>query len=291
MHSAIKASLQTDQGQVRSRNEDAIAHWEPTTPELAEQYGWLYVVADGVGGADAGDVASRYAADKMVEHYTQSDPSIPIETRLREAVQAANKDLRQLVKDKGDGTRMATTMVASVLHGNLLYIANVGDSRGYLWRKGGLRQITRDQSLVAKLVEEGAITPEEALRHPHRNVILSSLGGEDRPQIEIFVEPVQSGDRVLLCSDGLTRYLGDEELNGLMGEDALDEITKTFVAEANERGGADNISTIVIEVETTGKGGGRVDITETTPNLRLYTTFLAVVEVVLIMTCWWQLRI
>lgn len=242
----IKACLRTDTGQVRGHNEDFVYSLEPQTPEEAEKNGWLYIVADGVGGADAGEVASEYATERMVLHY-QNNVNADWGERIIDAMQAANTDLRKLVADRNDNSRMATTMVAAVLRDSHAYIGNVGDSRAYHWRNGRLQQITKDQSLVAKLVEEGAITQAEADVHPRRNVILYSLGSENTPKIELFELDLEEGDLLLLCSDGLTRHLTDDEINTIISRATPEFATEQMIFLANERGGEDNISAGIIQ--------------------------------------------
>ncbi len=242
----IKACLRTDTGQVRGHNEDYIFTLEPQTSEEAGQNGWLYIIADGVGGADAGEVASEYATERMVLHY-QNNVNADWGERIIDAMQAANTDLRKLVADRNDNSRMATTMVAAVIRDSHAYIGNVGDSRAYHWRHGRLRQITKDQSLVAKLVEEGAITQAEADVHPRRHVILYSLGSDNTPKIELFELELAEGDLLLLCSDGLTRHLTDEEINTIISRTTPEFATEQMIFLANERGGEDNISVGIIQ--------------------------------------------
>ena len=153
----ISAILRTDTGLVRDHNEDFVSYWEPGSPEEEARHGWLYIVADGVGGADAGEVASKLSSERTITHYLEDSESPDLGQRLLNAMQAANTDLRQHVLERNDNSRMATTMVAAVLHKGLAYIANVGDSRGYLWRNGRIQQVTKDQSLVAKLDRKSVV--------------------------------------------------------------------------------------------------------------------------------------
>ncbi len=286
----IEAYLKTDQGQVRDHNEDFISSWEPLNAEEAEKNGWLYIVADGVGGTDAGEVASQFATERTIEAYLKSEePNFG--QRLRDAMQLANADLRHLVAERAK-KRMATTMVAAVIHNRLVYIANVGDSRAYLYRNGEIRQITKDQSLVAKLVEEGVITEAEAEDHPQKNVILSSLGSEKTAKIDLFEHTLEAGDLLLLCTDGLTRHVSDSEICQILQELPPAEATDKLVELANLRGGQDNISVILVRyvahpqiwadsaVKTTGyRSFNRMA-------LWAYTLFLAMVQTVLIFLAW-----
>ena len=243
----LSAAWRTDPGLVRSHNEDFVIVYEPETPDDYLLHGTLYVVADGVGGADAGEVASQYAGERTMHHYLESDDSDGPGARLIEAMQAANTDLRRLAAERDDSRRMATTMVAVVIRDARAYIGNVGDSRAYLWRQGTLAQVTRDQSLVARLVEEGALTAEEALRYPYKNVILYSLGSEKRPPIDLFEVELEPGDLLLLCSDGLTRHLADAEIAEIVGRELPAEAVEVLVGLARERGGEDNITVAVIQ--------------------------------------------
>lgn len=306
----IKASLETDRGQVRSHNEDFFTRYEPDSPEAEATNGWVYIVADGVGGADAGEVASRFASEKTLDYYLHH-ASEPWGTRMVQAMQAANSELRQFVAERGGGKRMATTMVAAVIHDATAYIANVGDSRAYLLRDGQISQVTKDQSLVAKLLEEGAITESEAASHPHRNVILYSIGSERTPKIDLFEHALQPGDRLLLCSDGLTRHVPDAEILEIVAQHDIDAATRRMVELANQRGGQDNITAVLIAygqdvAETRPQPAPATTVvvpTEhrlessdlvTRPRRRFlmpYTIFLSAVEIVLIFLVWLLLRV
>ncbi|HNS40466.1 MAG TPA: protein phosphatase 2C domain-containing protein [Promineifilum sp.] len=243
----LSAAWRTDPGLVRGHNEDFVAVYEPETPDDLSAHGSLYIVADGVGGADAGEVASQYASERTLYHYLRSSADEERGRRLIEAMQAANTDLRQLAAGLEDNRRMATTMVAAAIHEGHAYIGNVGDSRAYLLRGGVLTQITRDQSLVARLVEEGALTPEEAVNYPYKNIILYSIGSEKRPPIDLFQVDLELGDQLLLCSDGLTRHVSDGEIAGLLLEQPLEVIVESLVRLARERGGEDNITVAVVQ--------------------------------------------
>ncbi|MBE2224278.1 MAG: Stp1/IreP family PP2C-type Ser/Thr phosphatase [Anaerolineae bacterium] len=238
----IHAAMHTDVGQIRDHNEDYILRREPANESDIAQNGWLYIVADGVGGADAGEVASQFASQQTLNHYLRNSSQESWGQRLVDSMQAANTDLRRMVAERNDNSRMATTMVAAVIDQHKAYIANVGDSRAYLWRNGTLDQITKDQSLVAKLLEEGAITEAEAENHPRRNVILYSLGSERSPKIDLFERFLEPEDKILLCSDGLTRHVSDDELCQYLASDNIEETSNSLITLANNRGGQDNIT-------------------------------------------------
>lgn len=292
----IDADLRTDTGRIRDHNEDFVSYREPADRDDEAKNGWLYLVADGVGGADAGEVASRYASQQMIDRYLEYSDRSDWGQRLLDAMQAANTDLRQFVLDRNDNSRMATTMVAAVIDGERVYLSNVGDSRGYHWRSGALQQITKDQSLVAKLVEEGAITEAEAENHPRKNVILYSLGSEKLPKIDLFELKLNAGDILVLCSDGLTKHVSDDEISEIIAHQSPREATDTLVQLANERGGEDNISVAVIRYKPAAVANG--DVTETadtgaldTPPrhrglLWAFTLFLSLTQTALIFLAW-----
>ncbi len=243
----LTAAWRTDPGLVRSHNEDFVHVYEPPTEADRRRHGAVYIVADGVGGADAGEVASQYASEQTLQHYLTDDDRTDWGARLIDAMQAANTDLRRLAADRDDSRRMATTMVAAVVQDGRAYIGNVGDSRAYQWRRGQLQQISRDQSLVARLVEEGALTPEEAVRYPYKNVILYSIGSEKRPPIDLYEIEVEPGDLLVLCSDGLTRHVEDGEIALIAGDEPPDVAADSLVRLARDRGGEDNITVAIIQ--------------------------------------------
>ena len=264
----IDAFMRTDQGRIRDHNEDFVASHEPAGPGEERQNGWLYIVADGVGGAQAGEVASRFAAERTLYHFLANLQMADWGQRLATAMKHANTDLRQLVLEDMVGNRMATTMVATVIHDDVATFANVGDSRGYHLRNGLLVQITKDHSLVARLVEEGAISEAEAANHPRKNVILHSLGSEDTPQIDIFNVDLAPGEQLILCSDGLTRHVADGEIAAIVKEYEPAQATFAPVFGARETKGD----------EIAGKRNRRA--------LLLYTLFLCFVQIALIFLIW-----
>ena len=243
----LAAAWRPDNGLVRGHNEDFVIAYEPPTEDDRHRHGALYIVADGVGGADAGEVASQYASERTLHHYLAADGRADWGQRLIDAMQAANTDLRRLAAGRDDSRRMATTMVAAVIQDGHAYIGNVGDSRAYQWRGGQLEQISRDQSLVARLVEEGALTPEEAVHYPYKNVILYSIGSEKRPPIDLYEIALEPGDLLVLCSDGLTRHVEDGEIGVIAGDESPDVAADTLVRLARERGGEDNITVAIVQ--------------------------------------------
>ncbi len=302
----INASLQTDQGQVRDHNEDFVGYKEPANASEVARNGWLYIVADGVGGADAGEVASEFSTERTIHNYLADEDTADWGERLYHAMQTANTELRQMVSEQTTGNRMATTMVAAVFHDNKVTFANVGDSRGYHWKDGKFKQITKDQSLVAKLVEEGAITELEALNHPRRNVILHSLGSETTPRIDLFEIEVEVGEQIVLCSDGLTRHVLDQEIAQIIGEKSPADAAEALIQLANERGGEDNISVAVLSIDElptqlpagTQRKNGRVTLKNlvvederTKRALWAYTAVLCLVQTILIIIIWFLIAV
>jgi serine/threonine protein phosphatase PrpC len=294
------ACMETDTGLVRDHNEDYVDFWEPSNREEELKNGWIYLVADGVGGADAGEVASQYASERTLAHFLQTSDQTDWGQRILDAMQAANTDLRQLVMDHHNGSRMATTMVAAVIQEDHIFIGNVGDSRGYFWQNGRFQQITKDQSLVAKLLEEGAITEEEARNHPRKNVILYSLGSENTPQIDLFELDWEPGDMLVLCSDGLTKHVEDDEISSIISQEPLQQAAKMLVSLANERGGEDNISVAIVqypsEKDASQKQTGSADTGALVPPqyralMWLFTLGLSVIQTLFIFLVWFFLRV
>lgn len=247
----INSTILSDIGRLRTRNQDTVRACEPDDPLTISNYGRLYIVADGaggVGGANAGKIASRYAANKVRHLYYRSSHT-KVGYRLKEAMLAANDAIHDHVNRPGRAMSMATTMVAAVIQEDTLTVANVGDSRAYLYRNNKIQQITIDHSLVAGLLADGVITKEEAADHPQRNVILHSLGtAPHSPRIDIFEQKLLQDDLILLCTDGLTRYATEEQLQTLIKNGPTDQAARRLVDFANNAGGADNVSVAVLRV-------------------------------------------
>jgi len=239
----------TDVGIKRDHNEDS---WsgppESLTPKQRADKGQLYVVADGVGGHQAGDMASALAAETIQQRY-YTDPAPDVSTSLLTAIQAANA---QIVHDAGarlDQRGMSTTTTAVVLRGDELTVANVGDSRTYLIHQEHARQVTVDHSWVEEQVRAGLIPQEAAAHHPHRNIITRSLGGEIEPQVDIFEEQVRPGDRVLLCSDGLSNMVSDQEIRDIVNQDKdADAVVHELIELARQRGAPDNVTAVLLKI-------------------------------------------
>lgn len=234
----LEAGSATDVGLVRSNNQDKLLLAEP-----------LYAVADGMGGAAAGEVASATAVQTLGEQLLGRGGLASPEDLL-EAAQAANRAVWDKAAENPEMRGMGTTLVAAILvEGPKLAIANVGDSRLYAMRYGDFRQVTIDHNLVAELVAEGRISKEEGEVHPRRNIMTRALGVEPEVKVDIFIEDVDPGDRFLLCSDGLPRELSDERIAAVLRRLAdPSEAAKELVHEAKRHGGNDNITVIVLDV-------------------------------------------
>jgi serine/threonine protein phosphatase PrpC len=235
----------TDVGSVRTRNEDSI-YTEPLDSPQTREHGWVGVVADGLGGHPSGDFASRLAAQTTRDvFYKRSHETIG--ERLRAAVEKANDVIVQTAQTETQHADMASTITAAVIHGASVFMAQVGDSRGYLIRNGRVRRVTRDHSLVDELLRAGELTAQEALHHPQRNVITRALGVKATVEVDVFEEKLRNADVILLCSDGLYRMVEDAEIaRALIAEPQ--QAVDSLIALANQRGGPDNISVVAVRI-------------------------------------------
>ncbi len=240
----------TDIGRIRTCNEDNLISYVPEDSRTLQARGVLFVVSDGMGGHSHGDIASELAVQNVKEHYYQ-DLQNDIPTALKEAIKQANVAICKAnvaeSAQKTDKLIMGATCVAAVLHDKTLYAANVGDSRVYVLHEGQLRQVTRDHSLVAQLVEQGEITPADARTHEKRNQIYRSLGVPE-VEIDVFSEPVQQGDTLILCTDGLCGVIDDEEIRTIVQRYDPEESAQQLISRATEVGGPDNVTAIVVRV-------------------------------------------
>ena len=207
----------------------------------------LFLVADGMGGHNAGDYASRVAVESILEKIADSPETDPLRN-FDDAIQFANSRIRKLASESAELEGMGTTVVAAACEGNRLYVANVGDSRLYVINRFGIRQITRDHSWVEEMVRLGEIEKEEARNHPDKNIITRAVGADDMVKTDFFAVQLEEGDEVLMCTDGLTNMLEDEEIRMILdGARDIVEKAQQLVRAANDNGGRDNISVILIE--------------------------------------------
>jgi PPM family protein phosphatase len=234
----LRTGAKTDVGLLRQRNEDSFVAEYP-----------LFAVADGLGGHVGGEVASQVALERLAEATTADGPEDAISERLREAIHQANRAVGERASKEPRLTGMGTTLTAVVVGRDRLHLGHVGDSRAYLLRNGELRALTEDHTLVQRMVREGRLTPEQAGVHPQRSVLTRALGIEDDLEVDQTTVEVTAGDRLLLCSDGLTAMVNDEDIQKiLVGQEDPQAASNALVDAANAAGGQDNITTIVLDV-------------------------------------------
>ncbi len=256
--------VQTDVGRSRKHNEDFVGYHRPKDPQQQAAYGTLMVVCDGVGGAAAGEIASETAVRKIIDAYYSLPAKMTVQDRLAEAIQQANEVIYELNQQRD--REMATTVVAAVILDKHLVVAHAGDSRAYLVRGGKIAQLTEDHSWVEEMVRSGDLTPEEARRHPWRNRITRGLGMNPNVKVEINIYEWLPGDTLVLCSDGLTRHVSDDEIAAMVMQYLPREAVKRLIDLANQRGGKDNISVIVARsVPETLLAGAAMPEEETEP--------------------------
>ncbi|MDQ2688065.1 MAG: Stp1/IreP family PP2C-type Ser/Thr phosphatase [Armatimonadota bacterium] len=243
----LKMGAKTDLGRVRENNEDKFDFFEPEDLAVLASKGAFYAVADGMGGHSAGQIACEMALKTAIQTF-YGNPTSDIEASLRLAVQEANSLVYDTAQSITDRQGMGTTLTAAVIHEDQLTIAQVGDSRAYLLRDGSLTQITQDHSWVAEQVRLGVMTADEAQTSPFRNIITRSVGTAATVEADIATRPLQAGDTVLLCSDGLTGHLDVSDIEAMLLEHAPSVAAMHLVEEANRRGGRDNITVLILSV-------------------------------------------
>jgi len=246
----LRAGAATDVGRVRSLNEDSFV-------SNADQ--GLFVVCDGMGGAAAGEVASRIAIETIVEQLATANTDtaavpedngyLPQTSRLGSAIQHANESVYSFAQGDRERQGMGTTVVGIWLANDIASVAHVGDSRAYLWHEGTFEALTTDHSVVEAQVRAGLITREESLKSEHQNVLLQALGMKEAVDVELNEVPVQTGDFLMLCSDGLTRTVEEEQMARTIASSREPQaICEELIAAANASGGPDNVTVIVVEI-------------------------------------------
>jgi PPM family protein phosphatase len=239
---AAETALRTDTGRQRRDNEDNAFARAP-----------VFVVADGMGGAQAGEVASKIATETFKQGLPESGSP---EERLAERVREANHQIYELSRSDRERAGMGTTLTAAYVDDASVAIAHVGDSRAYLFREGTLERLTQDHSLVEELVRQGKLTPEQAAGHPQRSIITRALGPEANVEVDTWTYPVRAGDILLLCSDGLTTMISEDRVAEILGEaGALDGTADALIDAANDAGGRDNITVVLFRLEEVGEDG------------------------------------
>jgi protein phosphatase len=259
----------TDLGRTREHNEDtflvadlstgnASLHPEVRRHEVGAR-GSLFMVADGMGGAAAGELASAMAADLIYRHMAtvwaaDEDASADrFAYRMKEAVELANQQIYGYAREHPEVRGMGTTVTAAGVNGDELYLAQIGDSRAYLIRKGAAIQLTKDQSLMQRLVDAGELTEEEAEQSERRNIILQALGPDPRVKVDLTRQTLRRGDTLIICSDGLSGLVRREELPAMVArQPELADLCSALIDLANERGGPDNITVVAAHFEGDG---------------------------------------
>lgn len=248
MTRTLQVAVKTDRGRRRRENEDSVLFREYSLPDAASG-AYLMAVADGMGGAAGGQVASSEALKALEESVAQwaANPA----SGLSQAVIGANRRVRDVAQERPELMGMATTLVAAFVVNGRAWLVNVGDSRCYLVRDGRCQRLTEDHSWVAEQVRAGVMTDEEASQHPRRNIITRSVGSDESVQPDVFPEiALQDGDCLLLCSDGLHGLVSDAEIAAVCSSRSPSQAAEELVSLANARGGPDNISVII------GQAGG-----------------------------------
>jgi protein phosphatase len=257
---AVAVCGATDIGLVRPQNEDTfmiadLASGQLSSPCIGTEFsvsssGVLLLVCDGMGGHAAGEIAARVAAQAIKECLVSEGPTMtehPVES-LKHAVMGANQAVLDEAKAKPEERGMGTTCTAAIVLPNRLVVGQVGDSRAYLFRDGELHALTRDQSLVSQMMDQGLLDAEQARRSPYRNVLLQALGGHTRLDPVVTEVDVRAGDRLLLCSDGLHGPVTDTRIAELVGATRdLTAAARALIAEALGAGGPDNVTVVVAD--------------------------------------------
>jgi PPM family protein phosphatase len=242
----------TDVGRVRQGNEDYLGHVAPDTSEQASSHGWLFVVADGVGGHEKGEVASRTAVETVLEGFRKATRGEPLSSLLQNLVRRANTR----VLDAGLNSGMATTLVACALRHDRAVIAHVGDSRCYLVRQKSVTVLTRDHTIANEHARLGLLSAEDVAEAETRHILSRSLGTGLSVSAEISDHQVFAGDILLLCSDGLHGAVSPEEIAYIVSETADVKVAaRKLVALANERDGSDNVTAQVVRVQNVERVG------------------------------------
>ena len=246
----IKAVVLSDLGNVRTNNEDIGMFYRIADEEITREKGYLLLVADGMGGHKAGEVASRMAVETISqEYFKQNGNNGNIEKNLSKAFAAANKKIFELAAKNKAYQGMGTTCTAFVVVGESVYYAHAGDSRGYFIKKDAILRVTEDHTYVQELVNKGEITSQEADTHPKRNILTNAMG--TRPEIRIDTGKCEwsftINDKLLLCSDGLYDYITETEMQAILNERPIHDAAEYMIQETKKRGGHDNVTVVMVE--------------------------------------------
>jgi PPM family protein phosphatase len=266
----IEVVILSDLGNIRTNNEDSAVFFRNGDERILQEKGYLLIVADGMGGHQAGEVASSMSVEIISKEYFTQHNKGAVEKSLAQAFSLANKKIFDLSSHNRAYLGMGTTCTALIVIDQSVYYGHVGDSRAYVFKNNLFSRITEDQTYVQDLVNSGDITVEEAEAHPKRNILTNAMGTKPDLRIETgkcdFL--FEKNDRLLLCSDGLYDYLKDEEMAEILGNKSLQEAAAFMIAEAKRRGGHDNITVVLAEKtealkETTSKETKDFDLPQT----------------------------
>jgi len=246
----------TDTGRARRNNEDSVA---------VDEAGCVAVLADGMGGYNAGEVASGMASERVRDELGQrlktlgaAPDEAAMKSALLDAVDSANREVYEAAMSHPEYAGMGTTLVVAVYRGERLWLGHIGDSRGYRFRNGHLEQLTRDHSLLQEQIDAGLITAEQAAYSMHKNLVTRAVGVDELVDLEIHDYPVEPGDLLLMCSDGLSDMLSDEQIEQLLRtNDSLPTAGAMLVQAANAAGGRDNIAVILARAKAGNPGFGK----------------------------------
>ncbi len=235
----------TDIGRKRQLNQDYVFSSAKPLGNMPN----LFIVADGMGGHNAGDYASKCTTETVVGEIRNSFEKNPT-IIIQKAIQVANKKIREAAAKDENLLGMGTTLVIATIIGKYLQVANIGDSRLYIIGKRGIRQITRDHSLVEEMIRLGGLAREDARLHPDKNIITRAIGAKDEVEADFFTEELEKDDIILMCSDGLSNMLEDKEIEKIVKDEMLEELIQkgdALVRAANDNGGKDNIAVVLIK--------------------------------------------
>lgn len=277
--SNVKAVVVSDLGNIRTNNEDMGLFFKIADENVLREKGYMLIVADGMGGHQAGEVASRMATDIICrEYFNQNNTSV--EKNLEKALTLANKTIFEKASSQKAFQGMGTTCTVLVVIDQDVYYAHVGDSRAYIQKGNSIMQITEDHTYVQQLVNNGDITAAEAAVHPKRNILTNAMGTKPELRIDTGKSKYifENNNRLLLCSDGLYDYLNDEELNKILIDNSLKNAASAMVDQAKSRGGHDNITVVLVErnnstAETELKLTRDVELPKMTRDAELPTEF------------------
>lgn len=244
----VTVACKSDLGRVRENNEDKFEYYIPEDETALASRGSIFMVCDGMGGHAAGQIASELACKTFIDVYL-NHPAAEIEQALKAGVIAAHRYVSDVGQAVPSRKGMGTTLSGLVLRQGSYYVAHVGDSRIYRLRGGELSQITLDHTWVDEMIRLGKLTHEEAENHPYKHVLTRAIGGEGPVEPDVFGEALQEGDVFLLCSDGLTNHVTDDQIRSFLGEYGPSEACWRLVGAALQGGGSDNCTVMVVRVD------------------------------------------